>query len=113
MNKIRETEAIKTAAFPKVERLGILIQEDKPLPNRSPTLNRRNTDTGVKYFSAQSLSLGVSDFMSTATDGKMVSVTLKVMNMLRRYTQLNVNMVNVDGEGDDDVGDAVPLSAFS
>ena len=103
-NKIRESEAIKTIAFPKVERLGIFIQEAKPLPNKSPTLKRRNTDTGVKYFVAQSLpEFDVSDLMSTATDGKMVNVTLKVMNMLSRYTQLSFNMVSVDGLGDVDV----------
>ena len=114
MNKIRESEAIKTIAFPKVERLGILIQEAKPLPNKSPTLKRRNTDTGVKYFVAQSLpESDASDLMSTATDGKMVNVTLKVMNMLSRYTQLSFNMVSVDGLGDVDVDEDDTESSFS
>ena len=112
MNSSLAKDAIKSVILPKVVCPGILIQEAKLLPKRSPTLKRRKTDTAVKYLVAQSLSEAeVSDLTSTATDGKMSSVTLNVVKMLIRYTQLNfkidsvVDKEDLEVEGDDAVAE--------
>ena len=55
--------------------LGSFTHDTKILPRQSPMLNTRNSDTGIKYFPAQTVSSGADDFNMLKAPGNIVKVT--------------------------------------
>ena len=87
INAERIMATVNTIILPNIVRPGILSHVAKYLPTKSPTLKRRNTVTGVKYFSDQDEFFEPSDSTKTATEGNMLKVTVKVTKTVSAYIQ--------------------------